>query len=60
MSLSLCAQMREVGEIEGAYQAAMADVETLGEAPHIGGARNFRPDSDPSRPQVLREKSRNR
>lgn len=22
--------MREVGEIEGAYQAAMADVETLG------------------------------
>lgn len=30
LTCSTLLQMREVGEIEGAYQAAMADVETLG------------------------------
>lgn len=30
MLLVMLSQMREIGELEGAYQAAMADVEQLG------------------------------
>jgi hypothetical protein len=55
--------MREVGEIEGAYQAAMADVETLGTAcfslfPHALPFAFARLST--TLPQALKEKSKSR
>lgn len=51
--------MREVGEIEGAYQAAMAEVEMLGPSPFLPRLSSARLTSF-ARLQVLKERSRSR